>query len=247
MTTFEELQIACKEFIDLPEEAFEGANLQMIKDTIQESFAYDTIKLDYKEIDDFKKNMTEAFLLMEQEFSGDMSPGKREILTFFFDLMKEKCAEILAKAEESIPYVRYELINDKAQIPTYAHEGDIGADIYCPDTITIPAHSWGMIVPTGFKMVLPLGWEAQVRPRSGMSAKTPIRIANAPGTIEYTYRGEVGVIVDNFSNEDYTIHEGDRIAQLVFYPTERLKGKVINSVDDFPTDRGEGGFGSTGR
>lgn len=100
------------------------------------------------------------------------------------------------------------------------------------------------IVGTGLFIELPVGVEAQVRPRSGLAAKKGITVLNAPGTIDADYRGEVGVILVNLSNEDFTINNGERIAQLVIAKHERAEWEQVESLTE--TDRGEGGFGSTG-
>lgn len=100
------------------------------------------------------------------------------------------------------------------------------------------------IVTTGLFLALPLGTEAQVRPRSGLAAKKGITVLNSPGTIDADYRGEVGVILVNLSNEDFTINDGERIAQLVIAKHERAEWKEVTELDE--TARGAGGFGSTG-
>ena len=100
------------------------------------------------------------------------------------------------------------------------------------------------IVGTGLFMELPIGFEAQVRPRSGLAAKKGITVLNAPGTIDADYRGEVGVILVNLSNEDFVINNGERIAQLVIAKHERAEWQESESLTE--TSRGEGGFGSTG-
>lgn len=100
------------------------------------------------------------------------------------------------------------------------------------------------IVKTGLFMELPVGVEAQVRPRSGLAAKKGITVLNAPGTIDADYRGEVGVILINLSNEPFTIENGERIAQMVIAKHERAHWKPVESLSE--TARGEGGFGSTG-
>ena len=100
------------------------------------------------------------------------------------------------------------------------------------------------IVGTGLFIELPIGVEAQVRPRSGLAAKKGITVLNAPGTVDADYRGEIGVILVNISNEDFTINNGERIAQLVIAKHERADWKQVEVLSD--TDRGEGGFGSTG-
>lgn len=100
------------------------------------------------------------------------------------------------------------------------------------------------IVPTGIFMELPIGFEAQVRPRSGLAAKKGITVLNAPGTIDADYRGEVGVILANISSEEFVVENGERIAQLVIAKHERAVWVEVDALSD--TARGEGGFGSTG-
>ena len=100
------------------------------------------------------------------------------------------------------------------------------------------------IVKTGLFIELPIGIEAQVRPRSGLAAKKGITVLNAPGTVDADYRGEVGVILVNLSNEDFTIENGERIAQLVIAKHERAEWLEVEALSE--TSRGEGGFGSTG-
>lgn len=100
------------------------------------------------------------------------------------------------------------------------------------------------VVATGLFIELPMGYEAQVRPRSGLSAKKGISVLNAPGTIDADYRGEIGVILVNLSNEEFTIENGERIAQLVITKHERAEWIEVEELSE--TSRGEGGFGSTG-
>lgn len=100
------------------------------------------------------------------------------------------------------------------------------------------------IVGTGLFIELPVGYEAQVRPRSGLAAKKGVTVLNAPGTIDADYRGEIGVILVNLSNEEFTINNGERIAQLVIAKHERAEWEAVKELSN--TSRGEGGFGSTG-
>jgi len=100
------------------------------------------------------------------------------------------------------------------------------------------------IIKTGLHIALPMGYEAQIRPRSGLSAKHGITVLNAPGTIDADYRGEIGVILVNLSNDEFTIKDGDRIAQMVIAKFEHTKWEEVDLLDE--TSRGEGGFGSTG-
>ena len=100
------------------------------------------------------------------------------------------------------------------------------------------------IIPTGLFMELPIGYEAQVRSRSGLAAKKGITVLNSPGTIDADYRGEIGVILINLSNESFTINDGDRIAQMIISKHERATWILVESLEE--TERGIGGFGSTG-
>ncbi|RIV35021.1 dUTP diphosphatase [Flagellimonas lutimaris] len=118
---------------------------------------------------------------------------------------------------------------------------DLRADIESPITLKPLERA---IVPTGLFMELPVGYEAQVRPRSGLAAKKGITVLNAPGTIDADYRGNVGVILVNLSNEDFTIENGERIAQMVIAKHERADWEEVETLSQ--TDRGAGGFGSTG-
>ncbi|MDF0714735.1 dUTP diphosphatase [Muricauda sp. 334s03] len=118
---------------------------------------------------------------------------------------------------------------------------DLRADLESPITLKPLERA---IVPTGLFMELPVGYEAQVRPRSGLAAKKGITVLNAPGTIDADYRGNVGVILVNLSNEDFTVENGERIAQMVIAKHERAEWKEVETLSE--TDRGEGGFGSTG-
>ncbi len=101
-----------------------------------------------------------------------------------------------------------------------------------------------VLVPTGLSMALPAGYEAQVRPRSGLALKHGITVLNTPGTIDADYRGEVGIILINLSAEPFTIHDGDRIAQMVVARCEQAECVGVESLDD--TERGSGGFGHSG-
>ena len=131
-----------------------------------------------------------------------------------------------------------------AQIPTYAHDTDACADLYALEDTTVNAHTYGNKIRTGVSIQLPEGWVAMIFPRSSIGAKTPFRLSNSVGIIDSGYRGELGVLFDNTSDNDTTINKGDRIAQLLVMPSYRFIPKVVDSLEN--SDRGEGGFGSTG-
>ena len=137
-------------------------------------------------------------------------------------------------------------LNDGARLPVYSSSQAAGADLCAclgNDTMTLEPHKWAL-VPTGIRIALPVGYEAQVRPRSGLAAKAGITVLNTPGTIDSDYRGEVKVILINHSDVPFVINDGDRIAQMVIARHETASFEVVTSLDE--TKRGEGGFGSTG-
>jgi len=130
--------------------------------------------------------------------------------------------------------------------PSYATEQSAGMDLKAniSEPVTLSALERAMI-PTGLFIQLPDGFEAQVRPRSGLAAKHGITVLNTPGTIDADYRGEIKVILVNLSNEAFTIEPGERIAQMVVSRHEKVEWEEVDSLDQ--TLRGEGGFGSTGK
>ena len=173
-------------------------------------------------------------------------------------------AEGISKRMINIPI---ELCDERAKMPTYAHESDAGMDVYALEDITLrPGET--KIVPLGFKVAIPYGYEIQVRPRSGTSAKTKLRVSNAPGTIDSGYRGEVGVIIENIEppikdisyavgadgtitigsiahGSDMHIAAGERFAQLVLSEVPKAVFYKVEDVSVIGEDR-KGGFGSTG-
>lgn len=133
------------------------------------------------------------------------------------------------------------------ELPFYATEGAAGADIRAslPEKKSISIKpGQRVLIPTGLCFEIPLGFEIQVRPRSGLSLKSTLMVVNSPGTIDCDYRGEVNIIIGNFGNEDYVIEHGLRIAQLVLAPVIQAKYVTANELGE--TKRGAGGFGSTG-
>ena len=131
-------------------------------------------------------------------------------------------------------------------LPDYATEGAAGMDIRANiDGPIVLQPMERFLVPTGLFIELPPGYEAQVRPRSGLAVKQGITCLNSPGTIDSDYRGEVRVILINLSHEDQTIHHGDRIAQMVIHPVEQIKWKTVKKIGE--TKRNDGGFGHTGK
>jgi dUTP pyrophosphatase len=119
---------------------------------------------------------------------------------------------------------------------------DLRANLEQPITLKPLERS---LVPTGLYIQLPEGYEAQIRPRSGLAIKHGISIVNAPGTIDADYRGEIGVILVNLSNQDFTVHDGERICQMVIAQHARVEWEPVDALDE--TERGAGGFGHTGK
>ncbi|CDE87031.1 deoxyuridine 5'-triphosphate nucleotidohydrolase [Prevotella sp. CAG:891] len=131
------------------------------------------------------------------------------------------------------------------EMPAYATPLSAGLDLRAniDEPLTLQPLQRAL-VPTGLSMALPAGYEAQVRPRSGLALKHGITVLNTPGTIDADYRGEVGIILINLSAEPFTIHDGDRIAQMVVARCEQAECVGVESLDD--TERGSGGFGHSG-
>ncbi|MFZ9777343.1 MAG: dUTP diphosphatase [Schleiferiaceae bacterium] len=131
-------------------------------------------------------------------------------------------------------------------LPEYATPHSAGLDLRAHlDAAVVLQPGERRLIPTGLRMALPDGWEAQVRPRSGLALKHGITVLNSPGTIDADYRGPIGVILINHSSEAFEIAPGERIAQLVFARYERATWQIVNELDS--TERGAGGFGHSGR
>lgn len=138
--------------------------------------------------------------------------------------------------------IKFNKLHPDAQIPSYAHVGDAGADVYSVAEVTLQPSDRAAI-PTGLAVDIPLGYEIQVRPKSGLALKHGITVLNSPGTVDAGYRGEIQVIVINLGKEVYTFAKGQKIAQLVLksvIQAQFIEGELGTS------DRGDGGFGSTG-
>jgi dUTP pyrophosphatase len=133
----------------------------------------------------------------------------------------------------------------QAPMPRYQTSGSAGMDLHAAIPAPIVVAALGRVkVPTGLALAIPAKWEAQIRPRSGLAAASGLTILNAPGTVDSDYRGEVMVLLVNLSDGPVTISPLDRIAQLVFAPVARAELHVVDDLE--ATERGEGGYGSTG-
>ena len=138
----------------------------------------------------------------------------------------------------------FKRVHPDTVLPAYAHPSDAGMDIRSVADMTVPARGRAL-VPTGLVVLLPPLYEAQVRPRSGLALKHGITVLNTPGTIDSGYRGEIGVILFNSSDVDFQVKKGDRVAQVVIAPVTQPVIEEAQEIDE--TDRGAGGFGSTGK
>ena len=139
--------------------------------------------------------------------------------------------------------LRFKRIHPDAVLPAYAHKSDAGMDVRSVADIAIPPGGRAL-VPTGLVAIIPPMYEIQVRPRSGLALKHGVTVLNTPGTIDSGYRGEICVILANFGDKEFFVSRGDKVAQLVFAPVVQPEIEETDTIDE--TDRGAGGFGSTG-
>ena len=183
-------------------------------------------------------------LLNELVYGENTFTGNKKII---IDRVMKATFDIFDKAIDKYHNYAIELpmtVAEGAKVPTYAHDTDAAADLYAMEDEIIGAQSSGTKLRTGVSIQLPEGWLALIIPRSSIGAKTPLRLSNSVGLIDSGYRGELGVLYDNLTPVPYTVHKGDRIAQLLVMPSYRFKAQVVDTLED--SDRGEGGFGSTG-
>ena len=233
--------------LELPDEQFDA-----IADTIEDSFngAFESIQTQSDVLNQLraaprinieKEKEEIEKLIQDMRENPNFSQKKKDIFEKIVRRSIELTEELSLNLRERI-VVKIKRINEEAIIPIYAHSTDAGADIFAIENTTIEAGKT-KIIPTGLQMEIPMGYEVQIRPRSGMSAKTKIRVANAPGTIDSSFRGEVGIILENIGNEDYEVKKGDKIAQMLIAETPMMKFKEVEELSS--TERGNGGFGST--
>ena len=200
---------------------------------------------------------------IDEQLSDTLSAQKRsfvkQLLAITYNAVNE--AEGIAKRHILIPI---EYCREDAKMPTYAHLADAGMDVYLTEDVIIhPGET--KLIPTGIKVALPLGYELQVRPKSGRSLKSKLRISNTPGTIDAGYRDEIGIIVDNIDpvirgaeiddngrlynvlwGSDITLSKGEKIAQLVLSEVPKAVFYQVDNVSNIENDGRKGGFGSTG-
>lgn len=200
---------------------------------------------------------------IDDQMAGLLSHQKRDFLKRMLGITYNALAESEGVAKKSI-LIPIEYCHEDAKMPTYAHLTDAGMDVYLTEDVTIkPGET--KLIPTGIKVAIPLGYELQVRPKSGRSLKSKLRIANTPGTIDAGYRDEIGIIVDNIDpvireaemdetgrlcnilwGSDITLSKGEKIAQLVLCEVPKAIFYEVESVGTIANDGRNGGFGSTG-
>jgi len=245
-----------EQIMTIPEESLNEDSVEiisgMIKGALTPRIREDSIKDVLKGFEDDNLTRAEAANFVAQNKNAiqeainelEPSPNKRALLDatfdFFYDVFDEAFARYHSYAFE-LPVK----LEDGGQMPTYAHDTDACADVYASKDTIIPAHSISNKVPTGLKIALPEGWVAKIAPRSSIGAKTGLRLSNSIGIIDADYRGEIGVLYDNISDSDYEIKAGDRIAQVWVERVERFKPVLVDILP--ATERGENGFGSTGK
>lgn len=190
---------------------------------------------------------TETAQLMAEVAEASKSDVKKEFFKWLANITGTYYETILPLYELEHPNIKIFLTTPEAKLPTYAHDGDQGADIYSPWDTVIEPHTYGNMLGTGLRMVIPKGWAVAIRQRSGMSKKTTLRISNVPATIDAGFRGEVCILFDNIGDEPVRINKGDRIAQFIVEKCYNADFEQIDDIAPYESERGEGGFGSSGK
>lgn len=256
MNELEELMRTIKELVNLDAD---DEVMQLAKDQVQQQFSPEIINQSVNQIihnlenqgatkEEAKRSIDALVEVLDNMVYGDnqFTGSKKDYIDFVMNKMKDIFNTALEKYH-SYSIVLPMTVNTLAgaKVPTYAHDTDAAADLYAQYDQNIPAHTYGNMVKTGVKIQLPEGWLAMILPRSSIGLKTPLRLSNSVGLIDSGYRGELGVIYDNTSDNDYEIKAGDRVAQLLVMPSYRFQAKVVDSLED--SDRGETGFGDSGK
>ena len=217
-------------------------------------------------LDESELDSVLPFLIGEIFEEIELSEQKRDFLKQIFTKMLDVANEY-AGTRDNLLNVPMELCREDAKLPKYAHEGDSGMDLYATEDIEI-APGETKLVQTGIKYDLPKGYEFQIRPKSGLSLKTKLRIANTPATLDSTYRGEIGIIIENVDppikdityrvgddclviesikyGSPISIGKGEKVAQLVLVKVEQAIPYQVDHIYS-DTERGDGGYGSTGK
>ena len=267
--TFQQFSV----MLNLPDDQFEPLK-PVVLDSLERSFntpevrlnfarALNSMELNLEDLEDFLNGMIMA---LQDSTLHNLSKTKIDFLTSIIGILHNAftASEGISKRIIKVPI---EKCDDRAKAPTYANTTDSGMDVYALEDITI-APGETKLIPIGIKVALPRGYELQVRPKSGRSLKSKLRIANTPGTIDAGYRDEIGIIVENIEpvisdisyeyddegnlkitsidfGSSHTIGAGEKFAQLVLAEVPKVSWLQVDSVTGIGEDRG-GGFGSTG-
>ena len=242
-----------KEYItllELPDEQFKVI-IQKVRQSLEAVFDdkqyQDTILSTLKtsgETDNFEGDLdTIRDFIKRAKEDEELSEEKKDFIEFILSNTIEKVIELKQVPRQRV-LVKISKVTEDAKLPEYAHPTDAGADVFANETVTLSGGDT-VIVKTGIKVAIPIGYTILIYPRSGLSLKTGLRIANSVGVIDSDYRNEVGVIITNTAKEDYTINKGDRIAQMIITEAPMIKWQEETELNI--TERGDGGFGSTGK
>lgn len=244
---------------EMSDESVNDETIQMIRNTLQERInitaSAENIRNVYNEFRangmskrDCQQARTSMLaeldkMLQELDFKNEK---KIELVRLIFDSILVVYDKVIDMFNNYYETLYFEKTHENAQLPTYAHEDDACCDIYSPEDVVIPANARGFAVSTGLKPVIPDGYELLIRPRSGMSMKTCMRVSNCVATIDSGYTGEIRILFDNLSDEPYNIKMGDRIAQFALKPVYRFYSKFTDDAAAMKkSSRGGKGFGST--
>lgn len=213
---------------------------QLSINNLLESFATQNLSpVAAKELVEQTKESTKEYITARNP-SNNQQKILNDIMNIFFELFDQALDQY-----DGYSFTLPIQLDENAKIPIYAHKTDAAADIYANKILELAPHSLSNKVPTGLRIALPEGWAAAILPRSSIGAKTGLRLSNSVGIIDSDYRGEIGILYDNISDAPYTINEGDRIAQMIIFPVYHFKVQQVKQVNT--TERGEGGFGSSGK
>ena len=190
------------------------------------------------------QSIKESYDNIANDYFKIVSPTspKGRYISSLINVYKDILDKIIKEGFSRVVNVKVEKLNEQAIIPEYAHFSDAGADLFANAEIEV-APNETKIIPTGLKFEIPNGYEVQVRPRSGMSVKTNTKVVF--GTVDSDYRGEIGIMLTNYGQEPYIVHQGDKIAQAVIMPTYHGNFLIVDKLTE--TERGENGFGSSGQ
>lgn len=243
----QDLENAKEEFLSVLVDAYTGVSaLDMMDDYLRKADMTGRGRQDVlNDVNNSKVVLAEVFEKLKETYAD--SQLRLELLDNIGSVIENFLNMIIMRmSSRATANIAIEKVHSNAKLPTYAHEGDQGADIYAPEDFTLPPHSYGNMISTGLKMIIPEGWAVAIRPRSGLSKNTTLRISNVPATIDSKFRGEINILLDNIGDEPIEIKAGDRIAQFIL---EKNYQASFVEIDEVPTDteRGIGGFGSSGK